>query len=305
MPNFCDRIAEAAARFPEHPAVLMSGDAGVVTTSYAELIRLAGNYAAWLHTGAGIRPGDRVAILAANDIHWIAAYLGILRLGAIAVPLDTAYAPEQVAAIVSDAGARVLFASLRLEPVARRATEITPVMVVTLPLSPPADLKVGGSTDHGFTEVRDDDAAAILYTSGTTADPKGVVLTHGNLEAERAAALAVIVLYPTGTPMRERVPMPRSNSDVEAPVSLTGNAGEHPQNEVVKGKSVAASHPVTGLAQDEVRTQKGGELKPVHLTQKQLPGSDVARHRNNAGGMKMSIDPAFDIPRPEHELDEE
>jgi hypothetical protein len=53
------------------------------------------------------------------------------------------------------------------------------------------------------------------------------------------------------------------------------------------------------------RSQVRDRTDALRMTQKQLPGSDVARHRNNAGGMKMSIDPAFDIPRPEHELDEE
>jgi long-chain acyl-CoA synthetase len=199
MPNFCDRIAEAAARFPDHPAVLMSGEAGVVTTSYADLVDLAARYAAGLHR-RDVRPGDRVAILAANDTHWIAAYLGILRIGAVAVPLDTAYACDQVAAIVADAGARVLFTSQRLEPVARAAVAGMDIGVVMLPLAGAPELKPVGSSAAARTthesapaaNVGADDAAAILYTSGTTADPKGVVLTHGNLEAERAAALSVI-----------------------------------------------------------------------------------------------------------------
>ena len=58
------------------------------------------------------------AILADNDAHWCAAYLGILRLGAIAVPLDTNYSARQVATIVRDSGSRVLFANERLRPVA-------------------------------------------------------------------------------------------------------------------------------------------------------------------------------------------
>lgn len=66
---------------------------------------------------------------------------------------------------------------------------------------------------------------------------------------------------------------------------------------------------LTRQAKDEdtlrAKSQVRDRTDALRLTQKQLPGSDVARTRNNAGGMKMSIDPAFDIPRPEHELDEE
>jgi len=66
---------------------------------------------------------------------------------------------------------------------------------------------------------------------------------------------------------------------------------------------------LTRQAKDEdtlrARSQVRDRTDALRMTQKQLPGSDVARHRNNAGGMKMTIDPAFDIPRPQHELDEE
>jgi len=58
---------------------------------------------------AGVGPGDRCAILAHNDAHWCAAYLAILARGAVAVPFDTNYSAEQVAILLRDSGARVLF----------------------------------------------------------------------------------------------------------------------------------------------------------------------------------------------------
>ena len=64
--------------------------------------------AAWL-AAHGVAAGDRCAILADNDAAWCAAYLGILRIGAVAVPLDTNYSAAQVATIVRDASPRVLF----------------------------------------------------------------------------------------------------------------------------------------------------------------------------------------------------
>src|SRR5512139_4102724 len=79
----------------------------------------------WL-AAAGIRPGDRCAILSDNDAQWCAAYLGTLRIGAVAVPLDTNYTAPQVAKIAADAGARILFAGPRLLPVAREALTALP-----------------------------------------------------------------------------------------------------------------------------------------------------------------------------------
>jgi acyl-CoA synthetase (AMP-forming)/AMP-acid ligase II len=69
-------------------------DGAIETITFSELDRLAGLSARWLiqqHVG----PGDRVALLADNDGRWIAAYLGALRIGAVAVPLDTAYKAAQ------------------------------------------------------------------------------------------------------------------------------------------------------------------------------------------------------------------
>ena len=71
---------------------------------------MAARTAAWLGARGVVR-GDRCAILAENDAHWCAAYLGVLRLGAVAVPLDTAYKAAQVATLADDSGARVMFTS--------------------------------------------------------------------------------------------------------------------------------------------------------------------------------------------------
>ena len=80
--------------------------------TYGSLEGLAGRVAAWL-LGRGIAEGDRVAILADNDATWIAGYLGI-RIGAVAVPLDTAHKTGQVRTVLEHAGARLLFTATSL-----------------------------------------------------------------------------------------------------------------------------------------------------------------------------------------------
>ena len=190
MSNFYNRLADTARRFPELPAIEWIGAADVQVTSYAQLIGDAERIAAWLAGTQHIGPGDRVAILASNDARWVAAFAAILRLGAVVVPLDTGYSPAQVRTIVADSGARVLFAGARQLSTAREAA------------AGDSSLGVFDLTEQwpgafsGLAEihpVNPSDAAVILYTSGTTADPKGVVLTHGNLEAEREAVLSVVI----------------------------------------------------------------------------------------------------------------
>src|SRR6188472_2302184 len=99
MPNFCTRIVEAAAKHGRRPAIQVLRGAEVETTTYDELVIEASRIASWL-AGAGLAPGDRAAILADNDARWVATYLGILWMGAVAVPLDTAYKATQVHAVL-------------------------------------------------------------------------------------------------------------------------------------------------------------------------------------------------------------
>jgi long-chain acyl-CoA synthetase len=178
----------AATRFAEREAVVVQGVDHSDTWSYRQLHTAAQARAGWL-AARGIQRGDRCAILADNDAAWCATYLGILRAGAIAVPLDTNYSPEQVATIVRDASARVLFVNERLAAVALSAMAEAPAVAVERhgPSTPP-----DSAPELAPLAVSPDDPAVILYTSGTTADPKGVVLSHGNLVAERDAAFHIV-----------------------------------------------------------------------------------------------------------------
>ena len=198
MWNFCARIADTASRFPDRPAIeLMAGGGRVLLTTYAALIDDAARHAAWL-ADIGLARGDRIAILADNDARWISTYLGALWFGGVAVPLDTAYKPAQVATILGNSGARVLFTSLKYLETAKAACADVGAHVRVALLSGaspgiagPADLAAAGAAPP-IADVAAADAAVILYTSGTTADPKGVVLTHANLDAERLAAFSVV-----------------------------------------------------------------------------------------------------------------
>ena len=199
MANFAARITDVAGRLPSQPAIdLLRADGAVHTTTYGELEALAGRIGGWL-VSAGIGVGDRVAILADNDANWIAAYLGVLRIGAVAVPLDTAYKAAQVGTVLQSSGARLLFTTPRyLDAATNGAKSVTTAQPSLVLLAGEAP----GVTDaRAFTTPRPippiatvtgDAMAVMLFTSGTTADPKGVVLTHANLDAEREGAFAIV-----------------------------------------------------------------------------------------------------------------
>jgi long-chain acyl-CoA synthetase len=200
MANFSSRIADAARRFGDRPAIEVVRATGLETTTYAELLAAAARFAGWL-AGEGIEPGDRIAILSDNDARWIAAYLGILQQGAIAVPLDTAYKAGQIATIMDNSGARVLFTSPRYVEAARAAHAEHSAHAagwrIALLAGRADDLAGPDAVDAArpaltIADTPDASAAVMLYTSGTTADPKGVVLTHANLAAEQQAAFQVI-----------------------------------------------------------------------------------------------------------------
>ena len=187
MAGFIDRFHEVVGRFPSRIAIEVQRRDAVDRLTYSELQALADAYAATLRA-SGLAAGDRCALLAANDGHWCAAYLGILSLGAVAVPLDTNYSAKQVAVVLCDAGARVLLASPALQSTAADAAA---------QCGTPCDVLPIGRTQAGAPPLDpvphpDDAPAVILYTSGTTSDPKGVVLTHANLLAEATAVFQVV-----------------------------------------------------------------------------------------------------------------
>jgi long-chain acyl-CoA synthetase len=192
LDHLYDLFASAAARFPDRTAVEVQRASAVDTYRYDTLRAMALNVASRL-ASRGCGKGDRVAILAENDAHWCAAFLGILRLGAVAVPLDTAYKPRQVATVLADSGAGILLASRRhLGEASEALAGVTGGIPLLIVDEVTADGDAGDEALLPVASVGRGDPAVILYTSGTTSDPKGVVLTHGNLLAEREAAFQIV-----------------------------------------------------------------------------------------------------------------
>lgn len=144
------------------------------TTAYACLAAQAAGFARSLDA-RGVRPGDRVAILLPRSVPAIAAHYGALAAGAIAVPINDTLRPRQVGRILDDAAPRLLIT----DPIALARTGYLPRR--DLPVLHPEEI----STNADWYPVarRYLDRAQILYTSGSTGLPKGVVHSHGNVTA--------------------------------------------------------------------------------------------------------------------------
>jgi len=130
--------------------------------------------------GRGISPGDRVLLWGPNSAVWIACFWGILLRGAIVVPVDSAASPDFVQRVIKDAGVKLILrdgqqAELPGAPPSMVINDLRDVSA-----TPPPSFET--TLDPGDASTRST-IAEILYTSGTTGEPRGVVLTHGNFQA--------------------------------------------------------------------------------------------------------------------------
>ncbi|MFG2715117.1 AMP-binding protein [Streptomyces goshikiensis] len=152
--------------------------------TYAQLDELTARTAALLQE-RGVRPGDRVAVIAPNVPHFPIAYYGILRAGAVVVPMNPLLKAPEIAFILRDAGARtVLTSPMSAAETAEAAAATETDCLVLDPDGFDALLDRIEPVDAVF-DAQDTDLAVILYTSGTTGTPKGAELTHRNLLSTR------------------------------------------------------------------------------------------------------------------------
>jgi fatty-acyl-CoA synthase len=167
-----DGLAYWARAAPERPAIVFDG---TDTVDYRTLDRWT-DAAAHFHAAAGVAPGDRVGIIGDNALEWVVAGLGALRLGAIVVPLNNRFTPDELRYLVDDAEpALVLTDEAHRERIAA-ALDGTAVGLRGL-----GEFTALRDTDPPRVPRPDagpDDVTQIVYTSGTSSRPKGVIFTH-------------------------------------------------------------------------------------------------------------------------------
>ena len=156
----------------------------------------------------GVRKGDRIAILSDNRPEWAIAYFAIVCVGAVAVPLDRSLTPMEIENLLTHAQARFVVAPSNYTDTLRAVVEKVATVESVSCMEPCADAprlispqtlrKRGEASRRTYREVSIDpaDPASIVYTSGTTGNPKGVVITHANLTAQIDAMMDVHPLEP-------------------------------------------------------------------------------------------------------------
>jgi long-chain acyl-CoA synthetase len=192
-----DDLFATLARTPERPVVISVGEGGATTLSAGDLDAMSARIAGALST-AGVAAGDPVALLGPNDAGWIACWLALARLGAVTVALDDLSSAEEAAVAIADAGCRHVLASEAHMAALKSDSRLSGVTMATIAevlASARADATQGDKFPPP-TPRRADDAAVMVYTSGTTGAPKSFVLTRANIAANVAALINESILKP-------------------------------------------------------------------------------------------------------------
>jgi long-chain acyl-CoA synthetase len=160
--------------------------------SQAPSVEAGGQNLATILVDTAERPGDRVAVMLPNVPYFAPLYFGILRAGAVVVPLNPRYGESEVAYHVGDSGAKLLFAWHQFSDAAKTGAGESDVEMIPVEPGKFEETLAEGDAEPEVQARDRDDAAVILYTFGTTGAPKGAVLTHGNVAKSTEVATTLV-----------------------------------------------------------------------------------------------------------------
>lgn len=193
-PTLPETFRITVKRYGERPCLTVY-EPDRISLTYTQALERIEAVARWLHA-EGIKKGDTVAVTGKNSPEWAVAYLGILFAGAVVVPIDYQLKNEELDLLMKTADVKMLFVD---EEKHQRYAENPGALRKVVSLKKGLgtyiyDLDGGAGTIEQASEA---DLAAILFTSGTTGIPKGVMLTHKNFIADCYLAQSNLTILPT------------------------------------------------------------------------------------------------------------
>ena len=174
--NFLERIFDNLRDKPERTKLIEVQGTRLQGTDGAGILDLIGRARAFIDA-AGVEPGDRVALLAPNSTRWVAADLAIVASGAIVVPLYDRQDPGELAKMLRSAEPKLLIAAT--DELRKSIEAAWPEHAKTAVFDEVFDEK---PSEKGVHELAADDTVALIYTSGTSGEPKGVMLSRANID---------------------------------------------------------------------------------------------------------------------------
>ncbi|MCL2808698.1 MAG: AMP-binding protein [Treponema sp.] len=180
-PTLPEMYKITVSRYPERPCFTVY-EPDRISLKYSEALTKVEAVARWLHS-KGIKKGDKVAVTGKNAPEWTVAYLGILFAGAVVVPIDYQLRNEETDLLIKTANARILFVDEeKLDYYIQNKGGLE--IVISLKQGVGEYIYNLDGPQANIDQAVETDLAAILFTSGTTGIPKGVMLTHKNLVSD-------------------------------------------------------------------------------------------------------------------------
>ncbi len=179
--NICEHLVKTARIFPQRTAIRFEQS----SYSYSQLEQWTAAAAEKL-SQAGIARGDRVALMLPNSPAFVVWYYAAARLGAVAVSISTRSTATEVEYLLEDSGATAFVHLARVDSPPELPTTVT-VITTTIHGDGAGGAMFGSTGMADYVDCEPGDAAAILYTSGTTGFPKGATLSHNNVRTNVCA----------------------------------------------------------------------------------------------------------------------
>jgi long-chain acyl-CoA synthetase len=180
--NFIENILHRLNQTPNRPVLREARDGQFVTVTCEELLGFVRAARTFIRHN-GLKKGARVGLLAPNGIHWVALDLALMAEGVIVVPLYSRQAPVELVNMLKDCGASAVFCGNAelLDGIAKNWPDAPPLTLLNHAFITASSNEPGEEIGDEPVKLDDSDIVTIIYTSGTSGEPKGVMLTAGGV----------------------------------------------------------------------------------------------------------------------------